>query len=102
MGLVLPIGAVLIALEAMIVVMSIFISWIRRASTAREIRVFWRRCLMLTSVLAAFPTLVSLVEIGGDLVHGFVSMKPLLFLVVALLFPALVLIRVLERNDRAQ
>jgi len=96
MGLSFPISVVLLILEAVTVVVFMLMTRSRRSAQSADVRRLWRLCFLLTTVLAAFPALLAVVELTGELFEGVVSsatIKPFAFLVLVLLFPPLALRR---------
>ena len=91
MGFAFPIAAALVALEAIVVVVYVLLSWVRPSANGTESLRHWRRCLILTSLLATLPVLLSIVEVAGDFIQGSVSLTPAAFTIVAMTFPALAL-----------
>lgn len=98
MGLSFPFAVMLVVLEALTVIVFVLTSPRGRDGANSELRRRrWRQCFALTIALAAFPALLSVIEMVGDLIEGSASsatIKPLVFLLAALLFPALALHRI--------
>ena len=104
-GLSFPIATGLVILEAAIVAAFFLMLWLSRSSTNAWLRRHWRPYFILTVLAGVLPALLSIVEVSGDLLSGVtssVTVKPLMFLIGAIVLPALVWHRAatLKENDR--
>jgi hypothetical protein len=93
MGLAFPIVCSLVALESLVIAVTLAGSWMKGRGTVIERRRRWLRCLVITSLLAILPTILAAVEIVGDLATGIGTTRPLVLLIVAIVFPAFALLQ---------
>jgi hypothetical protein len=100
MGLVFPIALFFVALEGVVVAVSIVGSWFyvkKRVASARR----WRWCMILVLVSAIFPILLSVLGIVDGIVSNGDVLKPLLLCIAAIVPVGIMwLMLVVKRESR--
>lgn len=87
MGVIFPFAVLLLVLEALAVIAGILGSRRERERPSRSY-LYWRRWLVVTTLLSILPALLAIAELIGDWQAGHFSAPPFVFLLMTLVIPA--------------